>query len=41
MLTQPRLTQRQMRTLAEILEYDFEIDYLSGARNYIQNALSR
>ena len=41
MLTQPRLTQRQMRTLSEILEYDFEIDYLPGARNYIQDALSR
>lgn len=41
MLTQPRLTQRQMRTLADILEYDFEIDYLPGARNYIQDALSR
>jgi hypothetical protein len=41
MLTQPRLIQRQMRTLAEILEYDFKIDYLPGARNYIQDALSR
>jgi hypothetical protein len=35
MLTQPRLTQRQTRTLAEILEYDFETDYLPKARNYI------
>jgi hypothetical protein len=41
MLTQPRITQRQMRTLAEILEYDFEINYLPSARNYIQDALSR
>jgi hypothetical protein len=41
MLTQLRLTQRQMRALAEILKYDFEIYYLPGARNYIQDALSR
>jgi hypothetical protein len=27
--------------LADILEYDFEIDYLPGARKYIQNAISR
>jgi hypothetical protein len=41
MLTHPRLTQRQMRAHSEILEFDFEIDYLLGARNYIQDALSR
>jgi hypothetical protein len=29
-----------MRTLAEILDYDFEIEYLPGAQNYIQDTLS-
>jgi hypothetical protein len=40
-LKQPRLTSRQMRLLETLMEYDFEIEYLPGARNYIQDALSR
>jgi hypothetical protein len=28
-----------MRALLDILEFDLKIDYLSGARNYIQDAL--
>jgi hypothetical protein len=30
-----------MRALADILEFDLEIGDLPGARNYIQDALSR
>jgi hypothetical protein len=30
-----------MRILVEILEYDFEINYVLGGRNYIQNVLSQ
>jgi hypothetical protein len=30
-----------MQTLSEILEFDFEIDNLQGARNYLQDTLSR
>jgi hypothetical protein len=40
-LTQPRLTKQQMLVLLEIIEFDFEIDYLPKARLYIQNTLSR
>ena len=41
MLSQPKLSQRQMRALEDMLEYDFDIEYLLGAKNYIQDALSR
>jgi hypothetical protein len=37
MLTQPRLTQPQMQGLAEISEYELEINYLPKAKNYIQD----
>jgi len=40
-LTQPKLSPRQMRVLQDLQEYDLEIDYLPGAKNYIQDALSR
>jgi hypothetical protein len=30
-----------MRVLADILEFDLEIDYLPGTKNYIQDILSR
>jgi hypothetical protein len=41
MLKQPKLSQRQMRALEDMLEYDFDVEYLPGAKNYIQDALSR
>ena len=41
MLNQPWLTGRQMRLLETLQEYDFDIEYYSGARNYIRDALSR
>jgi hypothetical protein len=40
-LKQPKLTSRQMRLLQTLQEYDFEIEYYPGAKNYIQDALSR
>jgi hypothetical protein len=40
-LSQPKLSQRQIRALEDMLEYDFDIDYLPGAKNYVQDALSR
>ena len=40
-LQQPKLTGRQMRLFETLQEYDFEIQYYPGARNYIQDALSR
>src|SRR5882757_859948 len=40
-LQQPKLTGRQMRLLKTLQEYDFDIEYYPGARNYIQDALSR
>ena len=40
-LTQPKLSPRQMRVLQDLQEYDMEIDCLPGAKNYIQDALSR
>jgi hypothetical protein len=40
MLSQPRLTQHQLRVRSDILEFGLEIDYLPGTRNYIQNTLS-
>jgi putative transposase len=41
MLGQPKLSQRQIRALEDMLEYDFDIEYLPGAKNYVQDALSR
>jgi hypothetical protein len=41
MLQQPKLSQRQMRALEDMMEYDFDIEYLPGAKNYVQDALSR
>jgi hypothetical protein len=41
MLRQPKLSQRQMRALEDMLEYDFDVEYLPGAKNYVQDALSR
>jgi putative transposase len=41
MLKQPKLSQRQMRALEDMLEYDFDVEYLPGAKNNIQDALSR
>jgi hypothetical protein len=40
-LTQPRLTPRQMRALQDITEYDVDVKYLPGAKNNVQDALSR
>ena len=40
-LKQPKLSSRQMRLLERLQEYNFEIEYLPGAQNYIQDALSR
>jgi hypothetical protein len=40
-LGQPRLTSRQMRLLQTLQDYDFDIEYYPGAKNYIQDALSR
>ena len=40
-LNQPKLTSRQMRLLETLQEYNFDIEYYPGARNYIQDALSR
>ena len=40
-LNQPKLSGRQMRLLKTLQEYDFDIEYYPGARNYIQDALSR
>jgi hypothetical protein len=41
MLRQRKLSQRQMRALEDMLEYDFDVEYLPGAKNYVQDALSR
>jgi putative transposase len=41
MLQQPKLSQRQMRALEDMMEYDFDVEYLPGAKNYVQDALSR
>jgi hypothetical protein len=41
MLSQPKLSQRQMRALEDMMEYDFDVEYLPGAKNYVQDALSR
>jgi hypothetical protein len=30
-----------MRALEDMLEYDFDVEYLPGAKNYVQDALSR
>jgi hypothetical protein len=40
-LKQPKLTSRQMRLLETLQEYDFDIEYWPGAKNYVQDALSR
>jgi hypothetical protein len=40
-LTQPRLTPRQMRALQDNIEYDVEVKYLPGAKNNVHDALSR
>lgn len=40
-LIQPWLTQRQLRAPEDIQEFETEIDYYPGARNVIQDALSR
>jgi hypothetical protein len=40
-LTQPRLTPRKMRALQDIIENDVKVKYLPGAKNYVQDALSR
>ena len=37
---QPKLSSRQMRLLEWLQEYNFEIEYLPGAQNYIQDAFS-
>jgi hypothetical protein len=40
-LTQTRLTPRKMRALQYIMEYDVDVKYMPGAKNYVQDALSR
>jgi len=40
-LKQPKLSSRQMRLLERLQQYNFEIEYLPGVQNYIQDALSR
>lgn len=40
-LSLPKLTGRQMRLLETLQEYDFDVEYYPGARNYIEDALSR
>jgi putative transposase len=40
-LSQPKLSQRQIRALEDMLEYDCDIDYLPGVKNYVQDALNR
>jgi hypothetical protein len=40
-LKQPKLKSRQMRLLETLQEYDFDIEYWPGAKNYVQDALSR
>jgi hypothetical protein len=39
-LSQPKLSQRQMRTLKDMLEYNFDIDYLPGVKNYVEDIKS-
>jgi hypothetical protein len=41
MLGQLKITGRQMRLLETLQEYDFDIEYHPGAKNYIQDGLSR
>lgn len=41
LLKQPRLSSRQIRLLETLQEFDFDIEYWPGAKNYIQDALSR
>jgi hypothetical protein len=40
-LKQPHQTSRQMRLLETLMEYDFEIEFLPGTQNYIQDVLSQ
>jgi hypothetical protein len=40
-LKQPKLKSRQMRLLETLQEYNFDIEYWPGAKNYVQDALSR
>ena len=40
-LNQPKLTDRQMRLLETLQEYDFDVEHYPGARNYTEDALSR
>lgn len=40
-LVQPKLTGRQLRLLETLQEYDFDVEFYPGIRNYIQDALSR
>jgi hypothetical protein len=40
-LKQPKLTSRQRRLLETLQEYNFDIEYWPGAKNYVQDALSR
>lgn len=39
-LKQHSLTPRQMWYLEPLIQYDFEIEYITGAKNYVQDALS-
>jgi hypothetical protein len=40
-LTQPRLTPRHIRALQELIEYDVQVTNRPGAKNYVQDALTR
>ena len=40
-LNQPNLTSLQIRLLETLQEYDFDVEYYPGARNYTEDALSR
>jgi hypothetical protein len=40
-LKQPKLTSHQMHLLETLQEYDFDIEYWPGAKNYVQDALRR
>lgn len=40
-LKQSSLSPRQMRFLEPLMQYNFEIHHIAGAKNYVQDALSR
>ena len=39
--TQPKLNQRQVRWMELLQDYDYKIEYKSGAKNHVADALSR